>query len=54
MASEKYLGQFISSDGKNTRNIENIRNKGNGIQNRVIQMPNAMPGGQFHFEIAII
>ena len=32
MSSEKYLGQVISSDGKNTRNIEKIRNKGIGIQ----------------------
>ena len=54
ISSEKYLGQVISSDSKNTRNIEKIRNKGIGIQNRVIQMLEAMPGGQFHFEIAII
>ena len=38
MNSEKYLGQIISSDGKNTRNIKKIRNKGIGIQNRIIQM----------------
>ena len=25
MASEKYLGQVISSDGKNTRNIEKYK-----------------------------
>ena len=54
MNSEKYLGQIISSDGKNTRNIEKIRNKGIGIQNRIIQMLEAMPSGQFCFEIAII
>ena len=54
ISSEKYLGQVISSDSKNTRNIEKIRNKGIGIQNRVIQMLEAMPGGQFHFEIAVL
>ena len=52
--SEKYLGQIISSDGRNTKNIEKIRNKGIGIQNRIIQMLEAMPGGQYHFEIAVI
>ena len=52
--SEKYLGEFISSDGKNTININNLRNKGIGIQNKIIQMLDKMPGGVFHFEIAEI
>ena len=54
MGAEKYLGQIISSDGKNTKNIEKARNKGIGIQNKIVQMLETMPGGQFHFEIAII
>ena len=33
MNSEKYLGQAISSDGKNTKNIEKFRKKGIGIKN---------------------
>ena len=28
MSSEKYLGQMISSDGKNTKNIESFLTKG--------------------------
>ena len=44
--SEKYLGQIISSDSKNSSNIEMLRNKGIGIQNRIIQM--------YNFEIAVI
>ena len=52
--SEKYLGQIISSDSKNTKNILKMRNKGIGIQNKVINMLNTMQGGIFHFEIAVI
>ena len=52
--SEKYLGQILSSDSKNTRNIQKMKNKGIGIQNKIIQMLQTMPGGQFHFEMAVI
>ena len=52
--SEKYLGQILSADGKNTKNIEKMRNKGIGIKNRVIQILEEMPGGKFHFTIAVI
>ena len=31
-----------------------MKNKGIGIQNKVIQMLETLPGGQFHFQIAII
>ena len=34
--SEKYLGQIISSDSKNTKNILKMKNKGIGMQNRII------------------
>ena len=52
--SEKYLGQILSSDGKNLKNIEKMRNKGIGIKNRITQMLEEMPGGIYHFSIAII
>ena len=52
--SEKYLGQILSSDGTNTKNIQKIKNKGIGIQNKIIQMLDHMPAGMFHFEVAII
>ena len=35
---DKYLGQTISADGRNTSNIEKIKNKGIDIQNKIIQM----------------
>jgi hypothetical protein len=31
-----------------------LRNKGIGIQNRIIQMLEKMPGGEYHFEISVI
>ena len=52
--AEKYLGQIVIADGKNSKNIEKMRNKGIGIMNRVIQMLEEMPGGIFHFSIDII
>ena len=38
LGSEKYLGQKKSADGRNTSNIEKIKNKGISIQNKMIQM----------------
>ena len=52
--SERYLGQIISSDSKNMKNIIKLRNKGIGDKNKVIQMLSNMPGGIFHFEIPVI
>ena len=51
---EKYLGQILSSDSTNTKNIENIRNKGIGIQNKITQILPAVSAGKYHFEMAVI
>ena len=42
--SEKYLGQVLSRDSRNIKNITKLRNKGIGIKNKVIQMLTNMPG----------
>ena len=52
--SERYLCQVISSDSSNTNNITKQRDKDIGIQNEIIQMLEKMPGGTFHFELAVI
>ena len=52
--AEKYLGQVISSDSKNTKNILKMKNKGIGLQNKINQMLDTMQGGIFHFQIAVI
>ena len=52
--TEKYLGQTVSSNGRNTTNIKKMKKKGIGIQNKIIQILDNMPGGKFHFMIAKI
>ena len=52
--TEKYLGQFLSKDSKNTFNITMLRNKGVGIKKNMIQILEKMPGGEYHFEMAAI
>ena len=54
LGSEKYLGQIISSDSKNTENILKLRNKGVGIKDKIINILNNIPGGVYHFEVATI
>ena len=52
--AERYLGQIISADSTNSCNIEGLRNKGIGIQNKIIQILSAVSAGKFHFEMALI
>ena len=51
---QKYLGQHISSDFTNTKNIEMLRNKGIGIQNKLVQIMTAISAGKHYFEMAEI
>ena len=51
---EKYLGQIISSDATNARNISDRAARGTGMSKKIIEMLNHVPGGKFHFEIAMI
>ena len=50
----KYLGQIISSNGTNTKNIENRANKGIGLVNKIQTTLIITPGGKYHFELAVI
>ena len=52
--SERYLGQIISNDGSNTKNITSRYNRGISINNKIIQMLHTMPGGKYHFEVFVI
>ena len=51
---EKYLGDLISKDGKNTKNIKARIRKGTGIVEKIMTMLEGIPFGKFYFEIAII
>ena len=48
-----YLGDTISTDGKNTSNISNRVNKGLGIVTKVMDMLKNVSFGSKYFEIAI-
>jgi hypothetical protein len=48
---EKYLGDVISTDG---RNIKNVKAKGKGIVSRILTILEGIPFGEFYFEIAVI
>ena len=52
--NEKYLGQILSSDGTNSKNITYRAGKGKGMVDKVKNILMNNPGGKFHFEIAIL
>ena len=50
----KYLGDVISKDGKNTKNIEARKSKGIGVVNQIMCILNDIIFGPYHFEVALI
>ena len=53
-SDEKYLGDVISTDGKNIKNVKARVAKGKGIANRIISIIDGIPFGDFYFEVAMI
>ena len=51
---EKYLGDVISKDGRNIKNIKVRINKGKGIVAQIMTLLEGIPFGQFYFEVGII
>ena len=51
---EKYLGDIISKDGRNLKNIKARVNKGKGIVKRIMDILEGIPFGKLYFQIAII
>ena len=51
---EKYLGDVISTDGRNIKNVKARVAKGKGIVNRIVTILDGIPFGKFYFEIAAI
>ena len=51
---EKYLGQILSNDGSNVKNVASRSGKGSGMVNTIESIISNVPGGKFHFEIAVI
>ena len=52
--TEKYLGDHISNDGKNGKNIQARKSKGTGIIDQIISILDGTVYGPFHFEVALI
>ena len=52
--SEKYLGDLISNDGRNIKNIKARVIKGKGIVTRIMTLLEGIPFGRFYFEVAMI
>ena len=51
---EKYLGDIISSDGKNLKNMMSRKNKGTGIVNQIMTKLEEVCFGHYHFQVAVI
>ena len=51
---EKYLGDIISSDGRNIKNIKARVAKGKGTIIRIISILEGIPFGRYYYEVGII
>ena len=51
--NDTYLGDIISSDGKNTLNIESRVSKGLGIVSQIMDILKSVSFGAHYFEIAV-
>ena len=51
---EKYLGDVISTDGRNIKNIKTRILKGKGINSRIFTILDGIPYGQYYFEVAVL
>ena len=52
--SEKYLGDILSNDGKNTKNINARKNRGIGLVTQIMTKLEETCFGKFFFKVAII
>ena len=53
-SEEKYLGDILSSDGKNIKNIKARVAKGKGVISRIMAMIEGIPFGKNYFKVALI
>ena len=54
ITEEKYLGDIISNNGRNIKNIKARISKGKGIIKKIINILNCIPFGKLYFQIAIL
>ena len=53
-SSEKYLGDFITNDGKIYENLKNRQAKGTGINNQILGLLKEISFESYYFQIALI
>ena len=46
VSNERYLGDIISQDGRNYKNIKSRLNKGRGIVKKILNILNSIPFGK--------
>ena len=51
---EKYLGDVISKDGRNLKNIQARINKGKGIVKKILNILEGIPFGKMYFQVAVL
>ena len=51
---EKYLGDLISADGSNAKNIKARKDKGFGISDQIISMLTDICFGPHFFQLALV
>ena len=51
---EKCLGEFVSTDGRNIKNIKATVSKWKGIVSKIMTILDGIPSGDFYFEVAVI
>ena len=51
---EKYLGDLISNDGSNIKNILSRKAKGTGIVDQIMVKPRGTVYGPFYYEVGLI
>ena len=51
---DKYLGDIISKDGRNIKNIQVRVNKGKGIIRKILNILKGIPFGKLFYEISIL
>ena len=54
VTEEKYLGDVVSRDGRNIKNIKARVAKGKGIVSRILNVLEGIPLGPYYFEIAMM
>ena len=54
VTEDRYLGDILSSDGKNTKCIKERISRRVGIQNQILNLLEMISFGPFYFEIAVL